>query len=262
MRCEWVRLFRPERISLTQRAHRQSYEDETLRPLTVNQVQSYKEPYPGAEASIDGRTVTQVMIVGQVRAINPQTTNVTYKVDDGTGVIDVKKWVDAEQPEDATPQFQLDQYVRVYGRIKTFGDRNHIGAQFMRAVDDYNEVNYHLLEATYVHLLLQKQAKGGASGGQGGGEDSMFVDNGDGQGGGVDNGNASAQRLAGRSAAAKTIFNFLQNAPGGNEGVHLNIIASSTHLPVRDVIAAADELLTNGMIYTTLDDETWAVLDY
>jgi replication factor A2 len=205
--------------------------------------------------------VTQVTIVGQVRSINPQTTNVTYRVDDGTGVIDVKKWVDPEHPEEATPQFALDQYVRVYGRIKAFNDKNHVGAHFIRPVDDFNEVNYHLLEATYVHMLLTRGANGATSG-HAGGDDSMFVDNEDGAGGGMNGANASEQRLSGKSPAAKTVFHFLQNAPGGNEGVHLNVIASSTRLPIRDVLAAADELLTNGLIYTTVDDETWAILDY
>jgi replication factor A2 len=31
---------------------------------------------------------------------------------------------------------------------------------------------------------------------------------------------------------------------------------------MREVITAADELLGQGLIYTTVDDETWAILDY
>lgn len=205
-------------------------------------------------------------IVGQVRSINPQATNTTYRIDDGTGTIDVKKWVDPENSDDTVPKFSLDSYVRVHGRLKNFNNKKHLGANFMRAIDDYNEVNYHMLESTYVHLCLTKGHPGG--GGQGGGAaganaggaggDSMFVDGGYGTGAGA-GGNT---RLTGVGRNAQVMYNFLNNSPGGNEGLHLNLIANGTGMQARDVMNAADELLGQGLIYTTLDDETWAILDY
>jgi hypothetical protein len=33
-------------------------------------------------------------------------------------------------------------------------------------------------------------------------------------------------------------------------------------MSVRDALTAADELLGQGLIYTTVDDETWAILEY
>ncbi|KAK3318535.1 hypothetical protein B0H66DRAFT_557603 [Apodospora peruviana] len=243
------------------------YSDDSLRPVTIKQLVDCEEAYPGADLSIDGIPITQVTVVGQVRAVNPQATNITYRLDDGTAIMDVKKWVDAEKADDTNPQFGLDTYVRVWGRLKSFNGKKHIGAHFMRAIDDFNEVSYHMLEATYVHLYFtkgvpgQQQQQGGAGGG-----DGMFVDGGHGgggnnamQAGGAVNGPA---RLAQCSRNAQTMFNFLNNSPGGNEGIHLNLIASQTGLSVRDVISAADELLGQGIVYTTMDDETWAILDY
>ncbi|KAK3390380.1 hypothetical protein B0H63DRAFT_112902 [Podospora didyma] len=239
-----------------------SYADDSLRPITIKQLVDCKEEYPGAELKIDGAPVTQVTVVGQVRSVNPQTTNTTYRLDDGTALIDVKKWVDTDKPE-ATPNFEPDTYVRVMGRIQTYGGKKHIGAHFIRAIEDFNEVNYHLLEATYVHLCLTKGMPGGpnsaAAGGNagGGGGDGMFVDG----GGGGDN-SGLPSKLGACSRNAQTVFKFLNNTPGGNEGLHLNMIASGTGLSVRDVMAAGDDLLNNGMVYTTIDDETWAILDY
>lgn len=204
-------------------------------------------------------------VVGQVRSITPQATNITYRLDDGTAVIDVKKWVDAEKADDTTPQFGLDTYVRVYGRLKNFNSKKHIGATIMRPIEDFNEINYHMLEATYVHLLSTKGAPGGQQpGGTAAGGDSMFVDGGYGATGGASaaGGGAVTSRVAACSRNAQTMFNYLNNSPGGNEGLHLNVIANGTRMPVRDVMNAADELLGNGMIYTTMDDETWAILDY
>lgn len=208
--------------------------------------------------------LTQLTIVGQVRAVNPQTTNVTYRLDDGTGTIDVKDWVDPEALEDSGPRFSQDQYVRVFGRLRSFNGKKHVGALFMRVIEDFNEVNYHLVEAAYVHLYLtkgppgQQQAHGDGSGGNNAGGDSMFVD---GYGAGGTGAGGGQSRTARCSRSAQTMYNFLQNTPGGNEGVHLNVIASGTGLGVRDVIGAADELLGEGLVYTTIDDETWAILE-
>ncbi|KAK1831399.1 hypothetical protein QBC39DRAFT_426130 [Podospora conica] len=237
------------------------YSDDTLRPVTIKQLLDSKEPYPGADLSLDGHPITQVTLVGQIRSVQPQTTNITYRIDDGTGLTDVKKWVDAEKTEtEGANTFAPDTYVRVFGRLSSFNNKRHVGAHFIRAVEDFNEVNYHLLEATYVHLYLTKgpptAGEGGAAGAAGGG-DSMFVDNGNtGAAGGI------PPKVLSCSKGAQTMFNFLHNSPGGSEGLNLAQISNGTGMSSREVINASDELLGNGVIYTTIDDETWAVLDY
>lgn len=239
----------------------QGYADETLRPVTIKQLDDLEEAYPGADFIIDGHPITQVTIVGQVRAVNPQPTNITYKIDDGTGTIDVKKWVDADNADDSVPQYALDQYVRVWGRLKSFNQKRHIGAHFIRAIEDANEVNYHVLESTYVHLYYTKgplgssqQNGGNDQNGNAGTGDGMFVDS--------FNGGETAAKLGACGPNARKMFQFLSNTPGGNEGVHLNLITSSTGLTTRDVLGAADELLSQGLVYTTVDDETWAILEF
>lgn len=240
--------------------------------MTIKQLLDLEEAYPGADFLIDGHPITQVTIVGQVRSVNPQQTNITYRLDDGTGTIDVKKWVDADKQEDADPKYEPDQWVRVWGRLKSFNQKRHVGAHFIRAIDRFDEVNYHQLEATYVHLYYtkgplgadgqQQNGNGAANGGDGnaGPGDSMFVD----QYGGANGNNRSEEtaKLGACGPNARKMFQFLSNAPGSNEGVHLNLITSSTGLTTRDVLGAADDLLAQGLVYTTVDDETWAILDY
>ena len=212
--------------------------------------------------TLDGAPISQVTFVGQVRSVNAQTTNITYTVDDGTGMIDVKKWIDADRINDemnSNNHIVPDTYVRIFGRLTTYNNRKHIGAHFVRIIRDFNEVNYHLLEATYVHLLLtkggpQRPGQTGAATVGGIGGDSMFVDQGF---------NSDVQaKLAACSPAARTVFNFLADNPmGGNEGVHVNLIASNTRLSYRDALDAGNELLSHGLIYCTMDDETWAVME-
>lgn len=232
--------------------------------MTIKQLLEVEEAYPGADFLLDGHAITQVTIVGQVRSVNPQPTNITYRLDDGTGTIDVKKWVDADkQEEDADPKYELDQWVRVWGRVKAFNGKRHVGAHFIRAIDRFDEVNYHLLEASYVHLYYTKGPLGGADGasnghqqgdGNAGANDSMFVDQ-PGQ-------SEQAAKLSACSPNARKVFQFLAGTPGSNEGAHLNVITSGTGLSTRDVLGAADDLLNQGLVYTTVDDETWAVLEY
>lgn len=230
--------------------------------MTIKQILDAEEAYNGADFKIDGATITQITFVGQVRSVNPQPTNITLKIDDGTGQVEVKKWIDLDKQDDAdTNNFELDAHVRVWGRLKSFSNKRHVGAHVIRPVTDFNEVNYHLLEATYVHLYHTRgplNANGAPADG-----DSMFVD-----GGGYSNnaggGNAAQipSKLSGCTPLGKRVYTFMNDTPGGNEGIHLNVISSSTGMSVQDVLKAADELLGQGLVYTTVDDETWAILEF
>ncbi|KAI1776905.1 replication protein A, subunit RPA32 [Hypoxylon cercidicola] len=228
--------------------------DESLRPVTVKQIIDAKQAYGNDGFRIDEVDVTQVTFVGMVRNINLQTTNITYKIDDGTGIMEVKQWLDPDKDGEAggggASAFALEQYVRVWGRLKSFGNKRHVGAHVIKPVPDFNEVNYHLLEATYVHLFFTKGGLAVGNGGNAdaGGEESMFVENNDGA------------FLKGASAKAKKMYQYLNQSEESNEGVNIHVIARNTGMSVQDVASAAEELLTQGKIYTTLDDETFAVL--
>lgn len=201
--------------------------------------------------------------MGQIRLINPQQTNITYRIDDGTATIDVKKWVDADKEDDLEPKYALDQYVRVWGRLKSFNGKRHVGANFVRGVPDFNEVNYHQLEALYVHLYLTKGPLPGENGAVNGGDGNaangggMFVDQ------PMQNGKSEDEaKLKGVGEAGKRMYRYLVDNSVSNEGLHLNLITSGTNMSTRDVLSAADDLLAQGLVYTTVDDETWAILEY
>lgn len=160
---------------------------------------------------------------------------------------------------------ELDTYVRVTGPIKSANNKRSVFCHDIREVSDYNQVNYHLLESTYVHLYFTRGPLGGQGGAANTDGDSMFVDGGEYGGGAGDAAAAGGQapsKLSGCTANARKMFNFMNNTPGGNEGIHLNVVTNSTGMALRDVLNAADELLGQGLIYTTVDDETWAILEY
>ena len=98
-------------------------------------------------------------IVGLVRNLGHQATNVQIKLEDGTGECDARLWLDATSDAQEGGQMdgiQQDMYVRVIGTIKTFSNKRHLAATHIRKIEDKNEVFYHLLECQYVSLVMRR----------------------------------------------------------------------------------------------------------
>lgn len=244
---------------------KKQYGKDTLRPVTIKQLIDAEHPHPDAEHFlIDGAETTQVTFVGQIRNISTQATNVTYRLDDGTGTFEVKVWVDSEQsnsmddPGNMHSKLSENAYARVWGKLKTFGKR-HVVAHVIRPVTDFNEINYHLLEATAVHLHFTRgpieslKANGDSNGTNG--QQNGAYDNG--AAGGFGGGKLPATA----SSGARKVYTCISNTPQTNEGLHMQDIATRTNMEVADVLKAGDELQGMGLIYTTVDDHTWALLD-
>ncbi|KAK4544472.1 hypothetical protein LTR36_004363 [Oleoguttula mirabilis] len=256
---------------------KRTYGKDTLRPVTIKQLVDAHHPHPDAEYfMIDNSEATQVTFVGQIRNISTQTTNVTYKLDDGTGIIEVKVWIDAEafadpaHPGNERPKPVEQGYARCWGRLKAFNNKRHVGANVIRPIQDFNEIQYHLLEATAVHLhftrgspeTLQQNSKGGAANGVGGQANGHAGGAGAaGYDGGNDGGSGVRPLPAGASRAARQVYATIKDSPQTHEGLHMQDIATRSGMDVGEVYKGGDELQSLGMIYTTVDDQTWAILD-
>jgi replication factor A2 len=194
----------------------------------------------------------QVTFVAQVRNVSYQTTNITYKLDDGTGTIEVKQWIDGD---DDTQRVRIEDnaYVRVWGKLNKFNNKKHIGAHFVRPITDMNEISYHLLEATVVHLHFTRGPPAGkeTNGASGAGGQQQ-------NGAGGDAGGGLPPSL---SAAARKIYQCLKTTPQSNEGLHTMDIAARLGMDSADIAKGGDQLLETGLIYTTVDDQTWAILN-
>lgn len=239
-----------------------SYGKDTLRPVTIKQLIDANHQTTGESEffEIDGTEAAQITFVGQIRNISKQTTNITYRLDDGTGTFEVKVWVDAERANDETDApaqkgLVENAYARCFGKLKMFGKR-HMVASVIRPIQDMNEINYHLLEATFVHLYFSRGPLGEKGEGAAGGA----TDGGQGQHG-AGNGLSVTKLPASTSAAARKVYECMLNTPQVNEGLHVQDIASRSGMSPNDVLKAGDELLSISVIYTTVDDSTWALLD-
>ncbi|EAL88959.1 possible replication factor-a protein [Aspergillus fumigatus A1163] len=240
----------------------------TLRPITVKQALDASQPYPEAAFQIDGADAASVCFIGQVRNISSQSTNVTYKIDDGTGEIEVKQWIDTQtadtmETDDGKAgtgknQVELNGFAKVFGKIKSFGNKRYVGAHCVRPTTNLNEVHCHLLEAAAIHLFFTRGPPGGGAAGGASGAGA----NADAAMGGANDYGTGNSNLPAMSPAARRVYNLLKTEPQSNEGLHAQLIAAKLNLPMPDVARAGEELLTAGVIFSTVDEQTWAILEY
>jgi len=239
-----------------QRADR---EEASLRPVTIKQINDAVSP-DGQNKSfiIDGHPTRGIVFIGQIRAAAGQSLKHVYKLDDGTGTIEVNRWLgdDAKKAFEAGTMKIMPEsiYVKVHGRIQVNSGKRYVVTTFVRPVEDHNEIATHLLDATYVHLQLTRGAP--KAGGNRGANDDDKMDVEPTKFGA---GNSSKLQLVGPTA--RKVYQFIARSPQGNDGVNLYEIAPGLSLEINDVQKATEELVTEGLVYTTADDETFAVLE-
>ncbi|KAE8870305.1 hypothetical protein PTNB73_00659 [Pyrenophora teres f. teres] len=248
--------------------NRRDHSQDSLRPVTIKQIlEAQGEAGSSSDQilKIDGAVLSQLTLVGQIRNISNQTTNNTYRLDDGTGSIEVKVWVDSdssEQPNPTKAKLVEGAYCRAWGKLKIFNDRRSVGATVIRPIEDMNEISFHLLEATAVHLHFTRGPPGGAqtaganANGAVGQQQQQQQQQQQAAGG-----NYGGYDLTAYGQVAKKVFQYLREAPQSNEGLNQHEIAAKLGIDTADVAKAGDELLSGGLIYTTVDDQTWAILE-
>lgn len=254
----------------------QQVDNQTLRPVTIKQLLDATQPHPDAAHQVDGADIGSVYIVGQVRNISMQSTNITYKIDDGTGEIEARQYIDSTtaQLEDSMDvdgtgtktaagagsknKVELNGFVKAFGKVRVFGNRRFLGAHSVRPVKDINEIHTHFLEATAVHLFftrgLPPTANGGAKavGGAGPSSQDMY---------GATT-TTTERPLPAITPAARRVYNLLKNEPPSHEGLHMQNISVKLGMSTTEVMKAGDELIQLGLIYSTVDELTWAILEY
>lgn len=69
---------------------------QSLTPVTVKQIHSALTD-SGDVFRIDNAETFVVKIIGRVESVDQFSTNICYKVHDGTGIIECKHWLDKDQ---------------------------------------------------------------------------------------------------------------------------------------------------------------------
>jgi len=133
---------------------RKAYDEQTLIPVTIRMVLNSQQAISGDGSFqlADGRELHQVKLIGAVRSADKQSTAVTYQVEDGTGIIEVKEFINEESPamiqarEDAA---QDHVYVCIIGQVKDYDNKKSIIGNSVRKIESMNQLTHHMLEVAY-----------------------------------------------------------------------------------------------------------------
>jgi replication factor A2 len=136
---------------------RRSYDEQTLVPVTARMILSTQSASnadgTGSLALPDGRELYRVKLVGAVRSFEEASTNVLFMVEDGTGLVEVKQWLDANDNLAVVEQrhecMKDNIYLKVIGQIKDYDGRKTLVADTVRKLHTSNEIAYHMLEVVY-----------------------------------------------------------------------------------------------------------------
>lgn len=240
----------------------------THRPVTIRQLVVAFQPHPDAEFKIDDVDVEHVTFVGNITNMVRSATNASCSIEDGTGTIDVRLWMEtADNDTGKLDGIEQGVYVRVIGNLKSFNNKRSLNAQVIRKVTDYNEIQYHMLEAIYVHLYHTRGPPPAA--GQGGRPSVMQ---------GISKPQQALQQRPGESAyannaqASTSANNYSELKPLGRKiMMHIEKLGADT-LPADGlavdsitraipgakldaVQAEIEDLLGEGLLYTTSDSD-------
>ncbi|MEQ2244871.1 hypothetical protein ILYODFUR_021606 [Ilyodon furcidens] len=231
-------------------------------PCTVSQLMSASQA--DEVFRVGDVEVTQVTIVGIIRSTDKSMTNIQYKVDDMTGApMDVKQWVDTEDPSVDSTVLPPGTYVKVSGNLRSFQNHRSVVAFSVRPLADMNEITSHILEVVQAHMALGKpQTMPGIGGGMGASSTSMVR-----QGLGITGGSYAGANenplmvINGLSANQNQVLSLIKGCPD-QQGISIQDLKQRLSGISLAVIKQAVEFLSNeGHIFSTIDEDHYKSTD-
>lgn len=228
-------------------------------PCTVSQLMSASQ---ADEAFRVGDVeVSQVTIVGVIRSTDKSMTNIQYKVDDMTAApMDVKQWVDTEDPGVDSTVLPPGTYVKVSGNMRSFQNHRSVVAFSVRPLEDMNEITSHMLEVVQAHMVLGKpQSMPGAGRGMSSNITPMSGPVKENMGGSYAGANEMANN--GLSANQNQVLSLIRGCPYP-QGISIQDLKQRLGGMSLVAIKQAVEFLSNeGHIFSTIDEDHYKSTD-
>lgn len=228
---------------------------QTLAPLTVKQInEAISTSNDNGNFVVDGVDVNNVTIVGMVFNKVERITDVGFVLDDGTGRINVQRWVNEPYDRNEVAKIMDGMYVRIHANLKGFQGKKQLIAFSVRPVTDFNEITYHFLECIYVHIYSTKLRTASVP------ADAQMMSSVNGtpfrgyQG-------AQQNQYPGQFAELKDVdqmvIDYLQQPASlaKGKGVHVNELMQRLNIPLDRIMASIKALEVEGLVYSTIDEE-------
>lgn len=231
---------------------RRPTEEKSLVPVTIGMAKK-------ATNNIlqDGREPEQIKIVGAVCDAANKSTSVEYVLEDGTGKIIVKDWVEEgnKVKEQMSSEAAVDhQYIRVIGKIQEYEGDLQIVAQHVKKLHDANELTYHMLEV--VSSAEKYKRSSHIVGSPSMAMSNMQINH------GVNLHTSNPIGMGGGESGGlqDEIMNFLRRFDESMGGNINDFIASNGQYGESQVRAAVEALSSDGKIYSTIDDNHYSAI--
>lgn len=234
-----------------------------LRPVQIKQILEATQSHPDADFKIDDSEISALTFCGRVMNVSSAATNTTYKIDDGTGSIEVKRWVDSDRAaaaagNDGESEIRNDAHVRVHGTLKSFNQKRHVGVTSIKLVTDERELRYHETECRFVSLYFTRGPLLGVGGAAGHGDGTYRVDGaggaaGGGGGGGHDN-SELASKMGQLDPFSRRVMEVIHASPDSNEGINVRTLQGMIG-GGGNLLATIESLKEDGHLYTTIDED-------
>lgn len=228
-------------------------QSQSVRRLTIKQVAEAIGQSPDGLV-VDGKEVSNIALVGKVSNVKEDQVLFTMMLDDGTGSIAVKMYINNDGNEDMERdqrgQLKDGIYVRVFGHVHQYNNETSINAFSIRPILDYNEITYHLSQVIFQHLHLTKESQ--HQGGAPAQKDVTAMKHAVG---------VAHQHVGGMAPVDTEVLNIFNSMDtSGNEagmGVADVVAHSNNRLDQSTVMAAIHRLVEDGHLYSTIDDAHW-----
>jgi replication factor A2 len=205
----------------------------------------------------------QICLVGLIRNVIKRANDVTYLLDDMTSSeISVK--LQADEPDDIETEevkpaqvFMENQYVKVFGIIKSLQGQKNVQAFKIVPIKELNEITHHMLECMNASIYYICKANG-----QNMENVSISGSGGSGSGGTRSSGNMDTSVSGGLSGLNLNISNLIRQAKS-SEGIQFRDICDHFKtIPPAKIRECLEFLSTEGQIYSTIDDEHFKSSDF
>ncbi|KFK32630.1 hypothetical protein AALP_AA6G268400 [Arabis alpina] len=229
-----------------------------LVPVTVKQITEASQS-SGEKSGIviSGIELTNVSLVGLVCDKDvSKITEVRFSLDDGTGRIDCKRWVNESFDTREMEAVSDGTYVRLNGHLKTFNGKKQLLVFSVRPIMDFNEVTFHYIEC--IHFYTQNS---GSQLGQQVGEATQSH---------MANSSVNTNQTTplnpvvssqnndgnGRKNFDDMILDYLKQpaCTAIQQGIHLDEIAQQLKIPKNKLEGVIQSLEGDGLIYSTIDE--------
>uniref|UniRef100_A0A8D9ECX7 Replication protein A 32 kDa subunit n=1 Tax=Cacopsylla melanoneura TaxID=428564 RepID=A0A8D9ECX7_9HEMI len=226
-------------------------EQKTIFPVTVRQILET----PHERVKVNDMEVHLATIMGIVKSVDISSIKVNYLVQDNTGILSCVHWIDAE--DHGYKPLKENTFVKIVGHIKSLQDgKKNLMIYSAQYVEDFNEVTSHMLEVVLIPLKAEKMKTVT----QGDNYAKMQLQSNYGNDSSMNN---SSVGVTGASGDAAKIMQVIRSFKNDNYGVDINTIVSNLaiKMPLQQVKNIVEELINEGHIYTTIDDNHFQTVD-